>query len=1412
MNLTPMAEPYNRRLLVPMNIEALVVEKNDTTNWANLTPKFINVNRNEFLGQDLETPISDVVTGLNKPGVHLHWALPDGLAHGVQEGEGELKFPLIPNRWLIVRLWDDDAGEKPELQFRAWVVESDSITTDTTATRFPRGQPPENQSPLKTVLVGKRSELDNWREGSPDSVDLTALGYGDPAFAAYYPACKTVLGFHDKDLDQDLSNLNSAALKYFVAGWYSDPGKDPLYKTLDHSTAPFEDLARFLGSAKWIYPGFDLAMQKVKRAKDLGVEVQETTTLLERMKKNRPDATAEAGALETKIGVLKQEQVALGPELETLRKNLPAHIICHGVISGIGWKKEGAKYPGGVPPADAVQIAVGNTAIQALTVLFKAKLSGTDLPLLLEAFQYDLLSTLEKPGGRDALQQKIHERHFSPLSRGIRWDLIQGAPPADAGGEQSPPVPGDVFLLLEKLNTVQRNINHLKRELDSARSQLYAVWYKKVLFARTPKPRVKNPDATDKDLKEQESALQQRITALTTQIQGLEDENGRPRGDEWKALQKNLAVFLPGYEIEKVEETRFWKPNDPVVLLAGPTFQRSARHGEDGRYRSDGRLLCRLDGQEVTRIKITVTPDHQPEFGPSDLDKWCLPLLGKPLPAKVTDLLRECLLLALDKKRAHAIIYAAYEKIQPGLADNRKEEVSPLSADLLAWALQNFRDDSSPPGFVPKPGNVFAVSDQFTIPSPVCNDRWQKNPWLPLFLQWQVTWAPAYSKTADALKNWNLNPEGTAFSWPGEAPKMEGKTYSGANLLTATATLNFSERLREYTITHDNRELNQKLREFQTAVRSMNVLCQALGGLNQNLTMRKPRLELRPIDQKNKDLATILQQMREWLSPLTEDGFFPIRAGHLKLEKLRIVDAFGQFLELSGDVLKRIASEPSANRAGEIQFEPRLAQPARLLVEWLPASRIPQARAGNGVELQEEFNPVCGWVLPNFLDQALMIYDATGHALGSLQAVKTKSWVDGFGGEAVEIEGFHWIGLPGSKSFIFGPSTPNTDPLGPAANPDLRDFVLGLLSLDTGKAQAFAALLQKMNEALSVAGGVGSSQNPNLALLIGKPLALVRASIKLELDGLPATAQGWNESTDSRAKQADEIGNLKFAVRLGDRKPWKDLWLGEDGLVGFFQKHDYTRFFPAYGITGKDDAYNHYSAAPEISAAAPLDLTLLMDPARGICATTGILPKQIFDFPYRDIADTLENKQVIFYTGPVLSPKAAAEKPEIRMPQPSDVYGQWSWTHHTAVEVWREEGITDTQKEPGYFFEAPLEIEEGWLSLVTAPLAIRAFTIKGKNPARKGEKGNAGEPPPDEFDVRPGQAVILSWTVTGADAIEVLQDQSSLFKSQRHPLPSQYRIEVKQDCTFKLNASDRAGQVQVRTIAVKVVPENRGGR
>jgi hypothetical protein len=52
---------------------------------------------------------------------------------------------------------------------------------------------------------------------------LAALGYGEPTFAAFYPNCLSVFGFHD-----DAPPQNLRGVQYDVLGWYSEPEQDCL--------------------------------------------------------------------------------------------------------------------------------------------------------------------------------------------------------------------------------------------------------------------------------------------------------------------------------------------------------------------------------------------------------------------------------------------------------------------------------------------------------------------------------------------------------------------------------------------------------------------------------------------------------------------------------------------------------------------------------------------------------------------------------------------------------------------------------------------------------------------------------------------------------------------------------------------------------------------------------------------------------------------------------------------------------------------------------------------------------------------------------------------------------------------------------------------------------------------------------
>lgn len=1319
-----MGETLKNRLLVPMNIEALRLGATANDKWVDLKPDFRAIYHNEFLGRQLSEAKSSQVTGLYKPGVHLHWALPDGLTHGSKTSTGELEFPPAPNRWLVVRFWEE---KTTPLRCRAWIVESDAVTDDDNAQSWPRFRNiPSKEDSDYCVFAGTKFDFESWQENSStERIRITAVGYGDPAFAAFYPLCRGILAFHDS-IDDGLQNVT---LNYFVAGWYSSGADDPLHQAIGAAGQDIlKTLDAFLAEKQWIYPGFAEMLEKARKAESLRADIEENKAMVARLK-----ASPGAAELQKQIGQKELEAARLEQDVEALEKQIPAEIICHGTILNIDWQTEKTRYDTGIP-REKLKVSAGDTAVEALCALFSNQKPG--LIELLQAFQYDLLSDLEKPGGRYAFEQKVHEKSFRPLARGIAWDLISEG--RATGEEKTPPTPGDIRLLLEKVNTRQRKINRLKRERDATRSRLYAAWYRKAL-----------PDGSQEDSNDIDH-LTGEIGVLTHQITALEAEDTRDR-DELKA---KVAVLAPSYELQQVEEPRFWRPNDPVVLLAGPACKRSSRHGEDGRYREDGRLLCRLTGMTITRAEVSGAAPAT--LRAEDLDKWCNPFANRKPEPEIADLFRENLLLTLDLKRA----------------SSAPQPVRDLAKSLEGYLKAMWADAS-----IAAPKDVKLVGE---FPSPVMLNRWAQNPWLPLLLQWEVSWTPGYSETAQALENWELNLGGTIFNWKGENPGAGSEAYRGTILLTPSATWTFSERLRQYNLVRGSREL----KTLQTNVRSMNVLCQSLFGFTDNLLMRKAYQELRPLEPGSGDmgprLSPIFDALKDidWLAPLIDQAFFPIRAGHLRITTLRVVDAFGRFVEVDGESLRSIGLPPELRApGGMIRMEPRLAQSARLTIDWPPASGQPEA------------GPVCGWIVPNFLDEGLMIYDAQGYALGALQAVKRKAWAHGVGGKPEEIEGFHWVGLPGNSAFHFGPL--KDPPLGPEVNRHLREFVNGLLSL---KRVTSEALLKSLSLA-------GSGQNPNLALLFGKPLALVRASISIELDGGPARAQGRDERQKSAAEQSRGIEAVTIPVRLGDRREWHKLWLGGDGLVGFFRKRadadqdiDYTHFFPAFGLTGTGDNYLTYGDSPTMAIGKPLEITLLMDPARGFSVTTGILPRQIFQLPYDDLAETLEHKHVIFYTGPVVGPRPETTNPRIRMPRPSDIYGQWSWTHHPDVEVWRDVAIDDTEKDEGYFSEIPLAIAEGWLKLVTAPLDVRVFTVAGKDPLpQPTEAGNGSGERPQEFVVERGKNV-LTWAVTGADKIELLQDGNKVLESSRHPLSAQLVVEVTQDVLFTLVATARPDQ------------------
>ncbi len=248
-----------RTLIVPMLVDGIVLPEGRTVVGA---PDFrrlpytakddggqrdVNVG-SPFLAESTHNEVfSDDSLQLGA-GVHLHWTMPRPFrtaVHPIDPTTGAVDqskavFRKAPDRWLVCS-WADS-----ELQ-KCWLIEGDFVWSwdDPAAStlgealsvwpwRFVRD--PNGSIRFDTTLgeppwryVGRSRQLAGaWPNQKPGTSlksvgeTLTAEGYGDPTFAAYYPSCRSVFGHHDAD-----PTINDA-LSYEVFGWYSTAADDPV--------------------------------------------------------------------------------------------------------------------------------------------------------------------------------------------------------------------------------------------------------------------------------------------------------------------------------------------------------------------------------------------------------------------------------------------------------------------------------------------------------------------------------------------------------------------------------------------------------------------------------------------------------------------------------------------------------------------------------------------------------------------------------------------------------------------------------------------------------------------------------------------------------------------------------------------------------------------------------------------------------------------------------------------------------------------------------------------------------------------------------------------------------------------------------------------------------------------------------
>ncbi|KND18968.1 hypothetical protein ADZ37_11405 [Pannonibacter phragmitetus] len=1243
-------------LVVPVDLAALCVGETDvngsatqpygTKDFSRLAPDFSLLpyaadgtarNSGPYLSSQVLPGVFQKASDPLDTGIHLHWALPETLTHGTQNTAGSISFQAAPNRWLVLRIATNTAvPQTPETSLKAWILESDRLWDGETplqptdpvqnaASLAVPIEPTPNVQPNKSwKTLGRVFALDGWAEDpSAQRANLTALGYGEATYAATYQLCPNVFGFWDTLADLDPAAYPPASTRVsYLLAGW-------------HADAKDDPLTRIA------YPAGATLAEKIA-------------------------AIAAAYGWSFPADGLAA---------------VPGRTVYTSLLTNIAWDKTTHYITPRQPGPDGIKVAIGNTTPEALSALIAAQPDFAGLQnveLILNALQLGLLTRIELPGGLRDVEDALHKNGFASASQGTVW-TIEAATGADLGSAEGAPslaeLPPETGDALNALNLAQAQADELERNCDSLRARIFADWVRYMQIQYSPPPPGGYPVTADQ--------ARQFITAETGSLNTLLSDLQTARQSVVTAQAALLDILDPRYSLTTTDGARFYAPTDPALLFSGEEVRPAYRAAPAEARDPAGNMVCRVATTLLSSLTAT-SGQSQFKIDAASLPSLALPA-GLPVAEAMTALTGEAFLA--DPVQA-PVAAAAFARL--GGAGN------PALADFAGFTAQIEAAQAALYGTAPEPSLHFTG----TPPSPLAFKPWSR-PWLPIILQWEVEHFPNALPPYPPgflTANYTFGPDELDLQFNGSIPadKSNSRTYEGTIVLTGNTEINIRQQIEAYLTNFPDSDIDAELREILDNLHPA-MQAQALSGFNQSLLMLARILQMGVSDPlgilkgvffANFTNVTVKEAVAAFNtdSPLGNNTFSPLRNGGFRVTRVRIIDTFGQPLDLPAPAIVRAENlTPPAEREELINLPLRITQPSRLLFNWLSADN-------DAVEMNSHpaTTPVFGWVLFNRLDQALMIYDESGTALGSFNLL-----------------GPFWQGAPGNQATFAKP----IEEVFADANPHLRAFALGMSSAADPVAY-LGEMLKAIDKSL---GFIAPGQNQpfdSLSILIGRPLALTRASLDLQLLGLPAMNQSLASfaaaTGASDPLQRDDGGatTVEIPVVLG---AFDDI---DDGLTGYFiddgSENAYQTFYTEAADPG--DSHGVKPPAPDqitlvtSAASAPVTVAMLIDPNAPVHARTGLLPLTELAIPSSMISNDLARIAVTFLTTPVL----LADEPQVPVPPESGYV--WNWvTQIAGAGQWSVTPVAGGDD----VSLLPQQIQEGWLKLEHAP-----DTRSGASPRR----------------------------------------------------------------------------------------------
>ncbi|HEV7914896.1 MAG TPA: hypothetical protein VGP22_14105, partial [Albitalea sp.] len=974
----------------------------------------------------------------------------------------------------------------------------------------------------------------------------------------------------------------------------------------------------------------------------------------------------------------------------------PKYTLFHGGVVGLGWPDDGipvapsgllGNLVGGPPAASNIEIAIGHTLTDALAALLAA---NNRTPAEARALEAALLGAADELDDVDAAARvdvRVHAASFGSLPGGSITETVMQRP---LGGTPRPPA-----------------VDPAKTDPGIFRNVL-------------PKEPVGGSGLGGKQVKDKFAGTVDVTAHANAKVSGVKVTSGVKLGGLVKEFNhfagKPPVVNVPPQndpEPAPVEVKRalprFFIPSDPVILLQG--LNRSFKHGGDGRFSEKGKLPCRVTDmvtRELAPMALRDLPGGGRFKGADVLDGG---VVNGSVPPECNDLLTE--LAVLDPGTA---TFAARSTVR-GTQRLSTEQVNQAARTYAVeqtvwWATRDPKRDVAP--LAAKSGLSGVLPCPIAVSPPA-------RPWVPLHLDWEVEFVP------HDLDQWQLGEidfDARADGVPAAGEVPAGIVLRGRALLTAGAAQCAASAVRQTLdrARHAGGSSSLKPRSVEQYHSQMAKLllddmaristraqraADVDGGELQSVADALGAMDV---------LAGALDQFHTRLrggfvadgdaAPATGEAapspFVALRAGFLRIRRMRLVDCFGQLLDLAGssatqdaDMTQVVRSEPMTvdGRPDLLELAPRFTAPARLLLRFVDA-------ANDSVEARGDTTPLCGFLLPDHLDAELQFHAADGDGIGAVR----------FDAEA----GIVWEDAPGK------PGTVGASPKRAIANAHLAEVAQGLLDWgiadttrnDPARDTALSALLRLIDTTLWTVDPFAHTGDEHLSLLVGHPVAVMRARLTLEVD---------------EPISPDELATLRLPVRLGALAQW------QDGLLGYYVDDDYRTLHipdpaaaglarpigPGQGFlqtaTRTSNYYTQFASDIGIDAVEgdtpiahdfvdtsgvlmlrpgqTVRLTLLMEPHSAVHLTSGITPRKSLGMRREWVSSGLAAIAPSFRFGPVL-----VDPKRIRMPLASELRGTWSWCHRIDATTWQEDEVVNATGD-GQLPLDPVEGQEGWLKL-----------------------------------------------------------------------------------------------------------------